>query len=472
MAEAKRASSGIRRWLSALATILVATAFVLSSIGPSAPVAQAVTTRTGNLWTVAAGASSEIQPAIDSAYANGGGTVRLPAAVYLLTTKVRVQDNVTLYGDGIDRTILRWAPGITPESAMMSNATVSDGNTNIQIWSLTLDGQNLPRPSGQTNCCFGLRLNNVRNSFVVNVAVDGHSKDGIYMGYSGTNGDSNVRVSGCRVTNNARNGISLIHGDGNAIDHCNVSNNNRVERYAGINLEPDEGLSLTNNKIVANTANGQNVGIQLYVAYNGFATSYHNAVCQNSTSGNGTGVYFFRGDQNVYVNNQSNDGLAYLLDDSTLIGSQYAGYCGLGALPPDPATIAQPTSTPTITPIPTPTFTPTPRPSCTPRPSVSVNSRAGAGGTLQVTISVTRSAAAPNNTIQKLQFGPAQNAIVEIGGQTRPGGSFTYALPAGTQQTTFTVRRQTPGQTSTVPFTVVDDCGGWQTFVGGGPSAF
>ena len=35
----------------------------------------------------------------------------------------------------------------------------------------------------------------------------------------------------------------------------------------------------------------------------------------------------------------------------------------------------------------------------------------------------------------------------------------------------FTVRRQTAGQSVTVPIVVVDLCGSWQTFVGGGPAA-
>jgi hypothetical protein len=46
-------------------------------------------------------------------------------------------------------------------------------------------------------------------------------------------------------------------------------------------------------------------------------------------------------------------------------------------------------------------------------------------------------------------------------------------LPGGTQQVTFQVRRGPGGAASTtVPFVVHDDCGGWKTFVGGGASAF
>ena len=44
-------------------------------------------------------------------------------------------------------------------------------------------------------------------------------------------------------------------------------------------------------------------------------------------------------------------------------------------------------------------------------------------------------------------------------------------LPPGTTQVSFTVRRVTAGQGTTVPLTVVDGCGEWSTIVGGGPSA-
>jgi hypothetical protein len=36
----------------------------------------------------------------------------------------------------------------------------------------------------------------------------------------------------------------------------------------------------------------------------------------------------------------------------------------------------------------------------------------------------------------------------------------------------FTVRRTTAGQAAQVPFVVVDGCGEWPSFVGGGPNAF
>jgi hypothetical protein len=36
---------------------------------------------------------------------------------------------------------------------------------------------------------------------------------------------------------------------------------------------------------------------------------------------------------------------------------------------------------------------------------------------------------------------------------------------------TFTVERVTPGQSTTIPITAVDECGAWPSIVGGGAGA-
>ena len=44
-------------------------------------------------------------------------------------------------------------------------------------------------------------------------------------------------------------------------------------------------------------------------------------------------------------------------------------------------------------------------------------------------------------------------------------------MPAGTADYSFTIRRANTGAV-TVPLTVIDNCGEWKTFVGGGAGAF
>jgi parallel beta-helix repeat protein len=311
---------------------------MLLPVGVTAPAAAQTAEGAAAVWSVAPGDAAHIQAAINAARDAGGGAVYLPGAVYSLTAKIRVHSDVTVFGDGIDRTVLRWAPGVTPDH-MMSNGSLTDGNTNIQIWNLTLDGQGTP--SGRTDCCFGLRLNNVRDSYVVNVAAVGHTKDGIYLGHAGDGGDVNVRVSGCKASGNGRNGISLVEGDGIVIDHCRVEYNNLVEKVAGIDLEPDEGQSITNSKVVGNTVYSQDVGIRLYVPYGGYATVSDSAVCQNTVSGHrGPGVFDHQTSRSMYVDNALQGNRKDLqLGSEVLTGSRYAGTCQLPALPAAPTPV-------------------------------------------------------------------------------------------------------------------------------------
>jgi hypothetical protein len=111
-------------------------------------------------------------------------------------------------------------------------------------------------------------------------------------------------------------------------------------------------------------------------------------------------------------------------------------------------------------------------PTCVPRPSVRVTTARTGAGRLQVTIAAGTSTGAPTNQLQSLQFGAASGALLDVGSHVGATGNLTVTLPPNTQHTTFTVRQAAAGQAATVPLTVVDACGAWPTFVGGGAAAF
>jgi len=133
------------------------------------------------------------------------------------------------------------------------------------------------------------------------------------------------------------------------------------------------------------------------------------------------------------------------------------------------------TTAPTPTPAPsTPTPTPTPAPAadCSVRPTFGVRSTPASPGTLQVTLTAGTTTGAPNNALRTIRFGTVVNGSVNVTGYGSASSNSTIGVTPGTQQVTFTVRRSANGTGTTVPFTLTDDCGDWQTFVGGGPSAF
>ena len=106
---------------------------------------------------------------------------------------------------------------------------------------------------------------------------------------------------------------------------------------------------------------------------------------------------------------------------------------------------------------------------CSPRPSVT-SSLAVNGGGLQVRVESTPLNTGATNRLQQLHFGTFQNATVTLNGQPVTSGQ-TYTVPAGVTGVDFTVKRVAAGQPTTVPLTVVDGCGEWHTFVGGGAGA-
>jgi hypothetical protein len=117
---------------------------------------------------------------------------------------------------------------------------------------------------------------------------------------------------------------------------------------------------------------------------------------------------------------------------------------------------------------------PPPSSSCSTRPPVTVQAQPIGGGRLQVTVEAGRPAGAVNNIVRKIQILRADNAQVELFGQTIGPAGGTVEATSPNQRTTFTVTRQPASSPTavTIPLVVTDDCGEWKTFVGGGPNAF
>ncbi len=73
-------------------------------------------------------------------------------------------------------------------------------------------------------------------------------------------------------------------------------------------------------------------------------------------------------------------------------------------------------------------------------------------------------------SIEQVTWAPVSNVAVEtLNGTPIPGGVLT--LPGGSLTAVFYVRRLS-GSSATLPLTVTGAFPTWQTFVGGGPSAW
>jgi hypothetical protein len=98
--------------------------------------------------------------------------------------------------------------------------------------------------------------------------------------------------------------------------------------------------------------------------------------------------------------------------------------------------------------------------SCVPRQPIRVQVENSGPDLLRITLS------APTPILQ-IHFGPARYARLYLpGGPVDNPGNFDYVIKLPTTQFRFFVFRD--GGTMHVPLTVVDGCGPWNTFVGGG----
>lgn len=107
---------------------------------------------------------------------------------------------------------------------------------------------------------------------------------------------------------------------------------------------------------------------------------------------------------------------------------------------------------------------------CVPRPNVTVSVEWEGPG-VRATISANPAGAAPNNRLVSLRTGAIGNAVLTMAGQPVAGNALV-PLPGRPQTIVLTVRRSGDAGAVTVPLTVTDDCGDWQTFVGGGHDLF
>jgi PKD repeat protein len=120
------------------------------------------------------------------------------------------------------------------------------------------------------------------------------------------------------------------------------------------------------------------------------------------------------------------------------------------------------------------TFTAPPA-GCSPRPGVRITTSKAGPGQLNAVIAAQTSSSMTTNSLISVRFTRIDNAAARLDGVPVSAGQ-TVALPGGTQHATLSVTRQAPGQnpglTTTVEFEVIDVCGAWLSFVGGGPGAF
>jgi CSLREA domain-containing protein len=356
---------------------------------------------------------------------------------------------------------------------------------------------------------------------LLNSTVTGNS-GGTY----GALGAGTIALTNSQVTNN----VNLATGGGTggivsaqSLTLTNSAVTGNTGKGPGGGIQASGSVTLTNSTVSGNTAGGNGGGIAVG---DGTTLSITNSTIANNSAPSGSGIYKLSGTATVrgtIIANNTGSANCFSATPVTSLGFNLdsGASCGFTAASDrsstDPklgplANNGGPTQTHALSPgspaidaadpntcsstdqrgfarpldgngdgiavcdagaFEAPANTSPPPTSCSPRPDVRVTTTRSPDGRLQVTVTAQTGPGVTSNAVIQLQFGGAANAIIEApGGPPNSSGPFDISPPAGSISYTFFLRRLAAGQGVQLPVTVVDSCGRWPTFVGGGPSAF
>jgi hypothetical protein len=238
-------------------------------------------------------AGALMNSAINDAASNGGGAVHIGSGAFVSETKVQVQSNVTIRGQGRGNTVFR---ATAPETGWTSSGSPP---TNITIRDLTIDG-------GLHGNRTGIDLNFAVDSVIQNVAVKNaggtNSNPGTTPSLRVTKG-LRSQIINCHVENS--NSVSIeaaIGAEECAIINCSVTKGRREGDAGflhGISIEKSESCA-----IIGCTVDSTRGGDGFQPALN--ANNANDAVVANNrVVGGKGGLYNTNGDcfRNVYIGN-------------------------------------------------------------------------------------------------------------------------------------------------------------------------
>jgi hypothetical protein len=241
-----------------------------------------------------------IQNAIEDASRNGGGTVYVPAGLYLVAD-LRLRSNIALVGSGWDAVLKQnsTAPGIHyVVSINPGSEGVANPKSNIQIRNIKLMDKN-GEGVGFLEHQHVLNINAASDVTIDNVHIAGFRGDGIYVGSSNTAGvevhNSRISIRNSYfdgVTKDNRNGVSLIDCEDCTIENNEFVRTTRPNMPGAIDLEPNQNFSVMRNITIRNNSfddiggNVGMIGLVLHHSQSAMRVPSENIIIENNRGQN------------------------------------------------------------------------------------------------------------------------------------------------------------------------------------------
>lgn len=203
-----------------------------------------------------------IQAAID-ALPLMGGIVRFQAGTYLINVEdsIRMKDNTSL--ELTPRTILRALPTKNEKSAVI----LVDRAQNVSIEGGRIEGERLQHLGTTGEWGMGIALYSAADVSIRRISIENCWGDAIYIG-ARENERANQRISVDRVnlTNNRRQGISVISVDGLLIKDSRIGLTGGTAPAAGIDFEPNYDNQFLKDITISGLITFRNRGAGILIA--------------------------------------------------------------------------------------------------------------------------------------------------------------------------------------------------------------
>ncbi|MGZ9868311.1 right-handed parallel beta-helix repeat-containing protein [Priestia endophytica] len=204
-----------------------------------------------------------IQEAIDFISREGGGTVIFPKGTYYINTiqSIRLRENITLkFNDGVT---LKAIPNASPNYEVLRIHDVSNVSLKGKV-EIIGDRDQHEGDSGEWG--FGISIRGSNNIYIEDPIISDFWGDGIYIGSTNKQDYSkNITISNPKMSNNRRQGISIISAINLKIINPIVNNTNGIAPESGIDLEPNNNQEYLQNIRILNPVLNNNKGYELLI---------------------------------------------------------------------------------------------------------------------------------------------------------------------------------------------------------------
>jgi hypothetical protein len=197
--------------------------------------------------------TSALQNAINAAV---NKKLYIPAGTYIIQTlSLKVPSNITIYGDGIGRTILKVgnSASVPTSGAIFNNSNIPANvltvnsttlNTNITISDMTLDGNKANNVGGYLYAVYFVGVSNIT---LKNVRAQNTTGQGLQLNFT-----DKVQILNCEGDANNADAIQLADSMGYLIDGCKVTNCGDYGIEVGHGLFPNSAAYSTGSGTISN----------------------------------------------------------------------------------------------------------------------------------------------------------------------------------------------------------------------------